>query len=265
MMLTAIFDDITVEMVIIRLRNYIATWSVSMFGNNGPSFAELIRQALASTRDGYDLLAPKFDLTPFRTPDELLIPAVRVAGEVDSALDICCGTGAAMAALAPHVRTRLCGIDFSEGMLEQARFNLLEVSTTAGVEYIRQDVMEMRFENEFDLAACFGALGHILPADENLFLRRIHRALKPGGYFIFITGTKPSPMDLRAAVLRAFNLIMRIRNRLRKPEFIMYYLTFALPEIESKLRAEGFDCTVYESMFEAPYQRARLVVARRVN
>lgn len=264
-MLTALFDDNTSVTVIIRSQKINLTKGGNLFRNNGPSFAELIRQALTSTRDGYDLLAPKFDLTPFRTPDELLISAVQVAGEVDCALDLCCGTGAAMAALAPHVHTRLCGIDFSEGMLEQAKYNLSEVRTTAEVEYILQDVMEMKFDQEFDLAVCFGALGHILPADESQFLRRIHRALKPGGCFIFITGTKPSPLDPRAVVLRAFNLIMRIRNRLRKPEFIMYYLTFTLPEIEQKLRAEGFDCMVYEDMFEAPYQRARLVAASRRN
>jgi hypothetical protein len=33
---------------------------------------ELARQALSSVEGGYDLLAPKFDHTPFRTPDGVL-------------------------------------------------------------------------------------------------------------------------------------------------------------------------------------------------
>ena len=43
-----------------------------MFRPGGPTFVELARQALSSVERGYDLLAPKFDLTPFRTHDELL-------------------------------------------------------------------------------------------------------------------------------------------------------------------------------------------------
>ena len=34
-----------------------------MFHPNGPSFFELVEQALSSTERGYDLLAPKFDYT----------------------------------------------------------------------------------------------------------------------------------------------------------------------------------------------------------
>ena len=40
-----------------------------MYHPDGPTFWELARQALSSTTRGYDLLAPKFDVTPFRTPD----------------------------------------------------------------------------------------------------------------------------------------------------------------------------------------------------
>lgn len=40
-----------------------------MFHPKGPSFVELAKQCLSSTERGYDLLAPKFDYTPFRTPE----------------------------------------------------------------------------------------------------------------------------------------------------------------------------------------------------
>jgi hypothetical protein len=43
-----------------------------MFHPQGPTFWELARQVLSSTERGYDLLAPKFDFTPFRTPEEIL-------------------------------------------------------------------------------------------------------------------------------------------------------------------------------------------------
>jgi hypothetical protein len=42
-----------------------------MFYPQGPTLRELAVQALSSTERGYDLLAPKFDYTPFRTPEEI--------------------------------------------------------------------------------------------------------------------------------------------------------------------------------------------------
>src|SRR5215471_9734038 len=47
-----------------------------MFHGPGPTFFELARQVLSSTEKGYDLLAPKFDLTSFRTPDRLIESAL---------------------------------------------------------------------------------------------------------------------------------------------------------------------------------------------
>ncbi len=95
-----------------------------MFHPEGPTLFELARQALSSTEGGYDLLAPKFDHTPFRTPDSLLAaaaPYVGAPGSLGSALDLCCGTGAAMGVLRPLCRERVIGVDFSLGMLAQAR------------------------------------------------------------------------------------------------------------------------------------------------
>ncbi len=43
-----------------------------MFHPKGPTFLELTRQCLSSTEHGYDLLADKFDYTPYRTPEEVL-------------------------------------------------------------------------------------------------------------------------------------------------------------------------------------------------
>ena len=63
-----------------------------MFHPKGPSFLELARQALSSTERGYDLLAPKFDYTPFRTPQWLLdavAKPLREMGPFRSGLDLC--------------------------------------------------------------------------------------------------------------------------------------------------------------------------------
>jgi ubiquinone/menaquinone biosynthesis C-methylase UbiE len=211
------------------------------------------------------MLAPKFDLTPFRTPDELVLAAVQSAGHVEAALDLCCGTGAAMEAMLPYTSSRLVGIDFSAGMLSQAthRFETREFADEPQVQFVKEDVLKMTFTEEFDLAVCFGALGHILPADERKFIQRVYSALRPGGVFLFITGTHPPIYSPAAAILRLFNAVMKIRNRIHKPEFIMYYLTFLLPEIEAKLTAEGFTVDVYSGLFPTPYQHGCMVMARK--
>jgi hypothetical protein len=115
---------------------------------------------------------------------------------------------------------------------------------------------------EFDAAVCFGALGHILPQDERLFLRIIHRALKPGGKFVFVSGPHPPPLSTPSIVLRSFNGIMRVRNFLLKPPFIMYYLSFLLPEVREMLIDEGFTVSVHHGVLPAPFSKYSVVVAQ---
>src|SRR5262249_5874533 len=82
---------------------------------------ELAVQALSSTERGYDLLAPKFDYTPFRTPRPILDAVaahLKVLAPFPAGLDVCCGTGAGMELLRPLCRDRVVGIDFSRGGLE---------------------------------------------------------------------------------------------------------------------------------------------------
>ncbi len=244
-----------------------------MFGKNGPTFWELMRQALSSTRTGYDLIAPKFDLTPFRTPDSVLEPTIAVIGPVDAALDVCCGTGAAMRILRPLCQTRLVGLDFSEGMLAQARGRMeLETHTAPQgeganaprVEFVQADALAMPFEAEFDAAVCFGALGHILPQDQSAFARQIYQALRPGGRFVFVTAAPPPPYSFASLILRLFNLVMKVRNALLKPPFIMYYLTsFLLPDVQTLLENEGFTVEVRAGLLPAPFGRYSVVIATR--
>ncbi|MBC8351131.1 MAG: class I SAM-dependent methyltransferase [Planctomycetes bacterium] len=235
-----------------------------MFHPQGPTFWELARQALSSTQRGYDLLAPKFDYTPFRTPDpllELVAPLIGAPQTIDSAIDLCCGTGAGMKMLRPLCRERVVGLDFSHGMLDVARELLSEDPEKAKLEFVHGDALNLPFENEFDVAVCFGALGHILRRDETTFLKQIAKALRPGGRFVFITAHRPSRLSVIYWLARSFNAAMHLRNAFLKPHFVMFYLTFLLPDVTKLLEAHGFHVAIHESVFPKPYHQACVVVA----
>jgi SAM-dependent methyltransferase len=128
-------------------------WPV--FSPQGPSLGELARQALSSVEGGYDLLAPKFDHTPFRTSDGVLdatADALRPFGPFGRGLDVCCGTGAAMRVLKSRCQGPVTGVDFSTGMLTVAR------SAHPDAAWVRADVRALPFAGTFDLAVSFGAL-----------------------------------------------------------------------------------------------------------
>jgi ubiquinone/menaquinone biosynthesis C-methylase UbiE len=237
-----------------------------MFHPQGPTFWELARQCLSSTERGYDLLAPKFDVTPFRTPDFVIEGLSRCLGpaqSVDDGLDLCCGTGAAIPLLQKLCRQRVVGIDFSQGMLDVAQSRLPTSTSATNVELLHADVLEMKFDAEFDLAITVGSLGHILRRDEPRFVERIRAALRPGGRFAFVTSTMPPIWSRRYLVSRAFNGAMHVRNLLVRPPFVMFYLTFLLPDVARLLETHGFDVAVHDDVFPSPFQELRVVVATR--
>jgi ubiquinone/menaquinone biosynthesis C-methylase UbiE len=229
-----------------------------------------MRQALASTERGYDLIAPKFDRTPFRTPDPILEVMARAIADdtprdrpVRAALDVCCGTGAAMSHLRALCTERVVGLDFSQGMLDEARVRVARAPGTAAVELVRGDALALSFDSEFDVVTCVGAFGHILPEDEDRFVAGVVRALRPGGRFVFATTEMPPPSSAAWWMLRGFNAVMRVRNALIHPQFIMYYLTFLWPEVRMRLERHGLRVEAQRGRCPPPYERAIIVVASK--
>ena len=212
-----------------------------MFSPRGPSLRELCVQALSSVEDGYDLLAPKFDHTPFRTPESILgatADALSDLGPFDHGLDVCCGTGAGMRVLRPLCRGRITGVDFSAGMLAQAR------NAHADAIWVRADARALPFAAAFDLAVTFGALGHFLPGERPAVFDGVYRALRPGGLFAFPIGASPPLISVSQWATLGFDLAMRVRNAVWRPPFVMYYRTCRLPAVRDDLTAAGFTVQV---------------------
>jgi ubiquinone/menaquinone biosynthesis C-methylase UbiE len=237
-----------------------------MFHPKGPTFWELTVQALSSTERGYDLLAPKFEYTPFRTPDIILDKVavyLQSIAPFAAGLDICCGTGAAMRILRPMCTERVVGLDFSAGMLAEGRRLLADAPGSARLEFVRGDALAMPFAEAFDVAVCFGAFGHILTKDEPRFVAEIAKVLKPGGRFVFVTAYMPPLWSPAYWLARGFNAVMRVRNFFKSPPFIMYYLTFLFPEAKRMLEVHGFDVEVQDRVFDWPFRKLLMVTATK--
>ncbi|MEU9750655.1 class I SAM-dependent methyltransferase [Streptomyces niveus] len=253
-----------------------------MFTPQGPTLRELTVQALSSTERGYDLLAPKFDLTPFRTPDSVLdgvADTLGVLGPFRAGLDICCGTGAGLDVLREVCVERVTGVDFSAGMLATAKASVLPKGLAAGpgsagdrtggpvVDFVRADARALPFEAAFDVAVSFGAFGHFLPSERPALFTRVREVLRPGGVFVFPVLAPPRVGSGLYWTLWGFDAVMRARNAVWRPPFVMYYRTFRLADVVDELTRTGFevDLVALDGLGRLPdgSPRGRVVVARR--
>ncbi|MGW6788733.1 class I SAM-dependent methyltransferase [Streptomyces chartreusis] len=239
-----------------------------MFSPEGPSLRELTVQALSSVERGYDLLAPKFDHTPFRTPDSVLdavAAALARTGPYDDGLDLCCGTGAGVEVLAEVCRRSVTGVDFSAGMLDMARRQARDAKPHIG--WVRADARALPFAPAFDLVVSFGAFGHFLPRELPGLFAQVRSVLRPGGRFVFPVVAPPRPVSAAYWMLLGFDAVMRVRNAVWRPPFVMYYRAFRLGEVRAELARAGFEVEL-EALPEFGRRRdgsprVRMVLARR--
>ncbi|WBB60267.1 class I SAM-dependent methyltransferase [Streptomyces sp. WMMC500] len=240
-----------------------------MFSPEGPTLLELTVQAMSSTERGYDLLAPKFDRTPFRTPDRVLdafAAVVEPLGPFVRGLDVCTGTGAGAGVLRRLGAGEVVGVDFSAGMLAEARAAYADAGAPP-TRWVRADTLALPFAPAFDLAVSFGAFGHFLPAERPALFAQVFRSLRPGGYFAFPIPAPPPVGSRGYWALWGFDAVMRVRNALWRPRFVMYYRTFRLPDVRADLERAGFTVATaaLEELGRRPdgSPRARAVLARR--
>jgi SAM-dependent methyltransferase len=99
----------------------------------------------------------------------------------DVVADLGCGTGSAVADLAPHVR-RVIGVDSSSEMLAAARRRTREMDN---VELHRAPLESLPIQDgECDAATMFLALGYV--ADPGRALAEMARILRPGGRAVVV-------------------------------------------------------------------------------
>ena len=111
-----------------------------------------------------------------------------------TAVDLACGTGS-VAAILSRKGMQVTGVDLSEDMLTVAYDKTSDLPNPP--MFVCQSLQKLSLPRGVDLAVCaLDSLDYITdPADCALAIRRIFRALNPGGIFIFDVNT---PEKLRA-------------------------------------------------------------------
>lgn len=93
-------------------------------------------------------------------------------------LDIPCGYGRHAAALA-RLGFRVVGVDLSRAMIAEARRRFGKRPRLA---FVRRDMRRIAFRGEFDAVVnLYTSFGYFAPAENRAVLRRLARALRPGG------------------------------------------------------------------------------------
>jgi ubiquinone/menaquinone biosynthesis C-methylase UbiE len=115
----------------------------------------------------------------------------------DRALDLCTGTGAMLPVLARRAGETglLVGLDFSRGMLEQAR---RKIAGTPGVVLVLADAERLPLrDGSLDAVTCSHALYELKGAGVERALEEVVRLLRPDGRFLMMEHEVPEKPVLR--------------------------------------------------------------------
>ncbi len=125
-------------------------------------------------------LASRKETTITETVDWIL---EKVVGDGLEILDLGCGPGLYAEKLAGKGH-KVTGMDFSANSIRYARESADRKKLN--ISYLQQNYLELEEENRYDLIMMiFTDFGVLLPEERERLLAKIHRALKPGGKFLF--------------------------------------------------------------------------------
>jgi ubiquinone/menaquinone biosynthesis C-methylase UbiE len=135
----------------------------------------LLKETFDSVSGGYDNGALRF----FPASAGHMAASLGLRGD-EHVLDVACGTGHASFAIANKLeRGRVTAVDFSSGMLDQARKKASALGVR-NVEFLERDMQDLGFAaGLFDIAVC--AFGIFFVEDMDAQLSHIVSAVRPGG------------------------------------------------------------------------------------
>ncbi len=161
-------------------------------------------------------------------------------------LDAGCGTGRLTRDLLETLpEGQVVALDVSQNMLEAARA-YLEPDFAGRVEFVRCDLLDLPFDNEFDGILSTASFHWVL--DHDRLFRHLYRALRSGGWLVAQCGG--------AGNLASF--LGRVHRLMASSQYAKYFVDYKCPwefadaeTAATRLRAAGFT-QVETSLEEAP-------------
>lgn len=179
----------------------------------------------------WDRMAERYYRQPIADEDayQTKLAATRALFTPDmDLLEFGCGTGGTALMHAPHVR-HIKAIDFSEAMLKKAR-GRAALAGVSNISFERADIVAIdEPDGRYDMVLGMSVL-HLLE-DPDAVIAKVHRMVKPGGYFVSSTACVGDSM----ALLR---FIAPIGRRLGLLPFINFMTADGLTE---KISTAGFE------------------------
>ena len=134
-------------------------------------------------KEFFDERAVEWDQHPVKGADRIeeLIASLELKGN-ESILDVATGIGILIPFYEKHITSgKVTGIDFSDKMVEIAKKRHPK-EEHPNIEFVLQDIYDMKYESEFDIAMCYSCFPHF--SDKPGAISLIARALKKGGRFV---------------------------------------------------------------------------------
>ncbi len=153
-----------------------------------------------------------------------------------SILDLGCGTGLELGYYFETVpEARITGIDLAPGMLTALREKFPDKS----LNLIAGSYFEIPFgENVFDAVVSVESLHHFTKEEKIPLYKKVHKAIKPGGYFIltdYFSLSDEEEQSRRAELLR-----LKKEQGIRDDAFYHYDTPLTVDHETEALRAAGF-------------------------
>jgi ubiquinone/menaquinone biosynthesis C-methylase UbiE len=138
----------------------------------------MLRHTFDTVSGGYDGGALRF----FPQSAQSMVTLLDLRGD-EHALDVACGTGHASLAVARRLPNgRVSGVDFSAGMLDQARKKAV-AQDIGNIDFLERDMTALGFPaDSFDVALC--AFGIFFVDNLDTQLAHIASVVRPGGKIV---------------------------------------------------------------------------------
>ena len=138
------------------------------------------QEIITNTAEAYNAIAEKFDQTRKKYPWSEFWEFKRYIKFGDNVLDIGCGNGRLLTVL-KDLKINYTGLDISKELIKKAKINFPDQNFKVG------NILETNIFKQYNHIFLLAVLHHI-PSFELRFnlLRKIGKALKPGGY-LFMT------------------------------------------------------------------------------